>query len=72
MFATAIHCSANCGDVALPMITLQKQMCFAVVQLDELMSRLSDVLGLSSLSLGKPNLRDIYNCTQKGQRSDGC
>lgn len=69
------NCSESvqkCGVEGEGMHVLQKQPCFGAVQINELMDRLADMLGLSSISLGKPNLQDIHICTQKGQRSDGC
>lgn len=52
------------------MVMLPNQVCFGSVSLNGLTSRLSDMLGLSSLSLSKPDLQDIQKCTEKGQRSD--
>lgn len=60
----------NVRQSNLAMFVLQNQVCFGFISLNGFTSRLSDMLGLSSLSLSKPDLQDIHKCTEKGQRSD--
>lgn len=47
---------------------LQDGLCVGAAHVGELVYKVSDMLGLSSLSFRKPNLREIEHCTQRGQR----